>query len=109
MEKNLKYTPTPWAIQPDIDLDGENTGHDIITADGKTVIATMGAGTIEEETADAAFIVRAANNLQRLIDLLQTRSVESHHHNNHPGNWKDCDSDVCEYDKAAISRAEARP
>lgn len=60
------HTPGPWVIQPDIDLDGANVGHDIVTADGKTVIVTLAAGTTEEELADAHLIAAAPDLLAAL-------------------------------------------
>lgn len=104
--RNTAHTPTPWRNLKAV------SGHwAIYGSEGKQLVR-FGEGQDEfwkepaRAKANAAFIVRAVNNLDNLVDLLMTRSVDNHHNNKHPGNWRDCDSDMCQYDKAAIAKAE---
>jgi hypothetical protein len=75
---NAKHTPTPWTVhvlaeKPYVVAD--------VSIRGAQVIATVGGRTAEEQTANAAFIVRAVNAHNKLVEAAQYATCEKCDHN----------------------------
>ena|SRR3990167_7559750 len=62
------HTPTPWRIATKLPLGG--LGITDTDTDGMLAVAAAYGDTPEEEQANAAYIVRACNSFEALVDAL---------------------------------------
>lgn len=102
MDKTIQHTPTPWH------LDDMEQG--IIVADGNGYsIVDCRSGKLDEEdhAANAAFIVRAVNCHEELIETIRwmAQTVHQGNHVEQPGTFRECPKSVCDAAKQAIAKA----
>lgn len=64
----VKHTPTPWVRTSPIYRDGEGIWHCSITANGYP-LATLNGRTAEEVEANAAFIIKACDEHEELLEI----------------------------------------
>ena len=102
--KTTKHTPTPWKVHPDVP-------NQIVT-DGteEFFVADLDTGDIDEDNANAAFIVRAVNSYEKLLAILKHAQSSLRTFRDvplHEQGWTSIDDDVMTLIEEALSDAKA--